>query len=234
MSSDLEGSVTGCNEAAVKIFGWRSCGVLGRTLAAFISGDDGAEQRQLQKTMLAAVLQDGAAPIVAPVQEQSSEAFTAELSVTLLRDGSAPIGMVGMISVTERKMSLPAALNEAQGADAEEDEKAHTVSRQLEGASLILASPLMHRFMRWWTALPATRRACWSRVKPEPARSASPARFINPRTGAAGPGSTSTAQRFLKNEVEMSCLVTRRSVHRRRFLQGGPVRTRRQGHTFSG
>ena len=149
MSADLEGNVTGCNQAAVKIFGCTPAEVLGRTLAAFISGDDGAEQRQLQKTMLAAVLQDGQYRSSLRCKNKAQRNFTAELSVTLLRDsGSAPIGMVAMISVAEEKSNLPAALNKGQGADAEEDEKAHTVSRQLEGANLILASPLMHQFMR--------------------------------------------------------------------------------------
>jgi PAS domain S-box-containing protein len=149
LSADLEGNVTGCNQAAVKIFGCTPAEVLGQTLATFISGDDGAEQRQLQKTMVAAVLQDNQYRSSLRCKNKAQKNFTAELSVTLLRDsGSAPIGMVAMISVAEEKSSLPAGLNKGHGADAEEDEKAHTVSRQLEGANLILASPLMHQFMR--------------------------------------------------------------------------------------
>ena len=149
LSADLEGNVTGCNQAAVKIFGCTPAEVLGQTLAAFISGDDGAEQRQLQKTMAAAVLQEGHYRSSLRCKNKAQKNFTAELAATLLRDsGSAPIGMVAMISVAEEKSNLPAALNKGQGADAEEDEKAHTVSRQLEGANLILASPLMHQFMR--------------------------------------------------------------------------------------
>src|SRR5260370_9008127 len=54
--------------------------------------------------------------------------------------------MVATFCVVEEKSSLGSVLRKTQGA--EEDEVAHTVSRDLEGTNLILASPLMHRFMR--------------------------------------------------------------------------------------
>ncbi len=59
LSADLKGNITGCNDAALKIFGCTAAEVLGRTLAALISGEDGDEQSQLQKTMLTAVLEGG-------------------------------------------------------------------------------------------------------------------------------------------------------------------------------
>jgi PAS domain-containing protein len=59
LSADVKGKVTSCNDAALRIFGCTAAEALGRTLVAFISGKDGAEQSQLQKTMLTAVLEDG-------------------------------------------------------------------------------------------------------------------------------------------------------------------------------
>jgi len=147
-SADLEGNVTGCNASALKIFGCSAAEVLGQNLVAFVVVDDAAERDQLQKTMIAAVLEDDQYGSPLRCKSKAPKTFAAELLITLLRDGSsAPVGMVAMISVAEEKSILPA-LDKTRGADEHEDEAAHTVSRQLEGINLILASPLMHRFMR--------------------------------------------------------------------------------------
>jgi PAS domain S-box-containing protein len=146
LSADLEGKITGCNEAALKVFDCTPAEVLGRTLATFISCEDSAEQRQLQKTILVAVLKDGQYQSRRG-QTNSGKDFTLDLSVTLLRDGgSEPAGMVALLSVAEEKSNLQSVLTQAQ--EEEEDEAAHTVSREIDGTNLILASPLMHRFMR--------------------------------------------------------------------------------------
>jgi PAS domain S-box-containing protein len=146
-SADLKGNITGCNDAALRIFSCSAAEVLGRTLAAVISGEGGAEQSQLQKTMLTAVVEHGQYRSSQSCQNKAAKDFTAELTVTLLRDlESAPVGMVALLSVAEDKSSLGALLTKAQSP--EEDEAAHTVSREIDGTNLILASPVMHRFMR--------------------------------------------------------------------------------------
>jgi PAS domain S-box-containing protein len=151
-SADLDGKITGCNEAALKTFGCAPAEVLGRTLPAFMSGEDGPAQRQLQKTVLAAVLKDGQYRSLNRCQPKGKKEFTAELSVTLLRDGqSAPAGLVALLSVAEEKSTLRSVSVKTEAAEeqgAEPDEPAHTVSRAIDGTNLILASPLMHRFMR--------------------------------------------------------------------------------------
>jgi two-component system nitrogen regulation response regulator NtrX len=147
LSADLEGKITGCNEPALKIFGGSAAEVPGRTLAAFISGEDGVEQRRQQKTMLAAVLKDGQYRSSHRRHTRSERDFIAELSVTLLRDsGSAPAAMVALISVAEEKTNLGSVPVQAHGK--EEDETARTLSREIDGTNFILASPLTHRFMR--------------------------------------------------------------------------------------
>jgi PAS domain S-box-containing protein len=157
LSADLEGHITGCNEAAGKIFSCTPAEALGRTLAAYVSGEEGAALRQLQKTMLAAVLRDGQYRSSHRRQSGSEKNFTAELSLTLLRDGkSAPAAIVALLSVTEEKSNFGSIAVKAQGLQEKvaeeqatrEDEVAHTVSREIDGTNLILASPLMHRFMR--------------------------------------------------------------------------------------
>jgi len=143
LSADLEGVVTGCNDAALKMFSCVPAEVPGRTLASFLSGEGNAEQRGSQKTMLAAVLKDGQYRFSRQCESKAGKRFAVDLSATLLRDGkSAPTGMVAMISVIEDKSGLPSVSVKAR---AEDDQ---TTSREIDGANLIVASPLMHRFMR--------------------------------------------------------------------------------------
>jgi PAS domain S-box-containing protein len=153
VSATHEGTIASCDEATLKIFGCTPSGILGRTLADFILGDDGPDQHQLQKTLLAAVLKDGHFRSLQRRQSRSGKQINIELSVTLLRDAlSAPAGMVALISVAEQE-SNPVSAHDAETKtteqqDKEIDDAAGTVTRQVEGGSLILASPLMHRFMR--------------------------------------------------------------------------------------
>jgi transcriptional regulator with PAS, ATPase and Fis domain len=166
LSADLKGKITGCNEAALKVFNCTAAEVLSQTLPALISVKDGAEQ-SLLKTMLTTLLEHGQYRSSHLCQSKADNKFTVELTLTLLRNGkSAPAGIIALLSVVEEKSisgSLPA---KAQGAkqqdakqqtakqrdlkqqDADEDNSAHTVSREIDGTNLILASPVMHRFMR--------------------------------------------------------------------------------------
>jgi len=146
LSTNLDGKITGCNEAALKIL---DCGidkVLGQTLTAFLSAEDGARLRLL-KIMLATVLKDGHYQTSHRCRTVSGNDFTGDLCITLLRDGiSAPAGMVALISAVEEKPNRAPVVAQAQTAD--DDETVHTVSRKIDGTNLVLASPLMHRFMR--------------------------------------------------------------------------------------
>jgi PAS domain S-box-containing protein len=148
-SADLEGNVTGCNASALKIFGCTLAEITGRALARLFFDTDGSEQGQLQQAMLAAVRQDDCYRTSLRFRTKAQKDFTAELTVTLLQPGSsAPAGMVAMLSVAEAKPKLGNVYKRTGGAHDEEDDVAHTVSRPLEGVNLILASPLMHRFLR--------------------------------------------------------------------------------------
>ncbi len=144
LSADPEGRITGCNEAALDVFGNISAEVLGRPLPAFFLFEDSTERNQMQQTLLAATLREGKYRSSFRCQTKSRKAITIELSVSLLRDGSsAPTGMIALFSVAEEALkAAPISKRE------EEEESAHTVSREIDGTNLILASPLMHRFMR--------------------------------------------------------------------------------------
>jgi PAS domain S-box-containing protein len=152
LSANLKGKITGCDEAALKVFGCTAAEVLGKTLAVLISVKDGAGQSQLLKTMLAAVLEHGQYRCSHSYQNKAGKNFTADLVLTLLRDDrSAPAGIIALLSVVEAKSisgSVPTKARDTKQQDADEDETAHTVSREIDGTNLILASPVMHRFMR--------------------------------------------------------------------------------------
>jgi transcriptional regulator with PAS, ATPase and Fis domain len=144
--ADLEGNITGCNGVAVRMFGCTPA--KRRSLAATILGENVAEQSQLHKVMLDAVVSDGQYRNVWRCRGKCEEGFSAEVSATLLRDGDlAPAGMVVMICGTEDKSPHGSNSVRAQMAD-KPDEVARTVSRPLDGVSLIIASPVMHHFMR--------------------------------------------------------------------------------------
>jgi transcriptional regulator with PAS, ATPase and Fis domain len=145
LSADLEGHITGCNQTTLSIFGCAPAEALGKTLAAFIGGEAGA--KPLQKTMLAAVLKEGLYQSSLQRQTESGKDLAADVSITLLRDGkSVPTGMVAILSVAEEQVNLGSVPAQPQGK--EEDEIARTVSREIDGTNLILASPIMHRFTR--------------------------------------------------------------------------------------
>jgi two-component system response regulator AtoC len=141
--TDLQGNIASCNDATLKLFGCTAADTLDRCLIAFVSGEDGAEQRQRQKALLTGVWAQGQYRLLQRCQTRADRNFTAELAVTLLRDaGSAPSGMIALISVVKESNSAPEKVAEI------DEEAVHTVSRELEGTKFVLASPLMHRFMR--------------------------------------------------------------------------------------
>jgi PAS domain S-box-containing protein len=149
LSLDVKGNITSWNEPVLNIFECTGAELLGRALAAFVSGEDSAEESRLQKTVLSAVLEGGHHRSSHRCRNKSAKEFTVDLTVTLLRHGkSAPAGMIAMLSVAEEKSNLGSVLGTTRSTENAEDDAAHTVSREIDGTNLILASPVMHRFMR--------------------------------------------------------------------------------------
>ncbi|MCU1304063.1 MAG: domain S-box protein [Candidatus Sulfotelmatobacter sp.] len=145
LSADPQGTITGCSEGALNIFGNSPAAVLGHPLAAFFLHEDGAERDKLQQTMLTEALKHGYYKTSFQFQPKSGKTFAGELSVTVLRAASsAPTGLIVTFSVAEEVVKLPP----VPILRTDEEESAHTVSREIDGTNLILASPLMHRFMR--------------------------------------------------------------------------------------
>jgi PAS domain S-box-containing protein len=144
LSADLEGDVTGCNQAALKLFGRTAAEVLAKKLIALVAPESSAASHQ--KSILSAVLETGRYRSAHWCQDKTERRFTADVSIVLLRDSkSAPAGMIALITEVAQESDLKS-LNKVQ--PEAEDEAAHSHAREIDGTSFILASPVMHRFMR--------------------------------------------------------------------------------------
>lgn len=142
-ATDLKGTITGCNAASLAVFGVTPQEILGQTLAAFASTGSSLE------AMLAAVSREGFYRCPCQRQDNSEMERTGELSLTLLRDGrSVATGMIALFLPASRQ-TKPLDPGKAQSrAEGQEEEAPHTESREIDGSAFVLASPLMHRFMR--------------------------------------------------------------------------------------
>ena len=145
--ADVEGKILSYGANAFEVLDNSPEKILGRALASLIVPEGSAEFVHRDKDLVSTVLRDGS--FVAPCQARSKpgKVIDAQLSVALLRDGkSAATGMVGILRwSSEVRTSTKRA---APQTEAEEEDSPHTLSRNIEGAIFVLASPIMHRFMR--------------------------------------------------------------------------------------
>ena len=150
LSADLAGHITACNEAVLKMFGCSAAEILGKTLAVLVAGEGDVEPEKLQETILASVLKHGQFRCSVRCQNRGDRLIAADLSVTLLRDGrSVPAAMVAMLRASDGKLDMGSVGQTALSpATEQEDESPHTICREIDGSAFVLASPLMHRFMR--------------------------------------------------------------------------------------
>ncbi len=141
--ADLEGKVSGCSAGALALLGCSAVEILGRTIASFLSFANDSDASQCQKELQAAVLRDGSYASQCQYQTKSGKLGVAELSVALLRDGrSVPTAMVAIFQVAA------AAARTILPPDGNSEENSATVlSRDIDGATFVVCSPLMHRFM---------------------------------------------------------------------------------------
>ncbi|MGB7131168.1 MAG: sigma 54-interacting transcriptional regulator [Candidatus Sulfotelmatobacter sp.] len=145
LSADLEGKIAGCNDWALKVLSCTFQNILGRQVSELISAENKVESVQLQKAILASVLQQGWYRSPHRCRTDSGEKFSGDLSVTLIRDGqSKPSELVVVISPEREKPALaPLAVKSGPGQPAP-----RTASWNVGDTKLVLSSPIMHQFMR--------------------------------------------------------------------------------------
>lgn len=146
LSTDLEGKIISCNDSAPVFLGSTFENILGKQLSDFISGENKAEHRQLQKTIWASLFKHGQYESELTCRTEFGAGFTISLSIALMRDGcSKPAGIVAVLAKTEANAN-PASPIVKQ--EAEEKKTAEVAFRDIGGTKLILSSPIMHQFMR--------------------------------------------------------------------------------------
>jgi DNA-binding NtrC family response regulator len=115
-----------------------------------ISADGESEKPIASKELLTPALENGQCRSSISHLAADGGRFTIELTIALMRDRDyAPAGMVAIFSAIEEKAvsgSTSQCSQEKQTSTQGDD--ASPLSRQIDGTDFILASPLMHRFMR--------------------------------------------------------------------------------------
>ena len=151
LSADLEGKITGCNEIALTILGCSFEQLLNRDLVFFISHDqeksaDSRRPQTLHTRILAEVLKQGHHQSFYRCKTNLGKEFGAEIFFSALCNGSKPTGLIAVITVTPEKLKdkFTAAESSAQATD----DSSGPPFRDIDGTRLVLASPVMHRFMR--------------------------------------------------------------------------------------
>ncbi len=99
--TDMQGIITGCNEAARRIFGYRAEELRGKSVSMLYPEDDESLQR-----VIGAVQADGEFKGEIRNRTSSGDYIYIHLTVTQLRDGDGhPVGMVGFsVDVTGQKL----------------------------------------------------------------------------------------------------------------------------------
>jgi PAS domain S-box-containing protein len=146
--ADTQGLVTGCNEAVHKILGWRASEIIGQPLESIIFANHEAISERKQE-ILDAVQVRGHYAASRVVQSKSGQSFTANIFVSMFGNGRQSCGMAAIVWVTEKPSAPPLEHLEQTGTGkTPADEVTPPACREIDGTKLILASPVMHRFMR--------------------------------------------------------------------------------------
>jgi PAS domain S-box-containing protein len=147
ITADLQGNITGCNQATLHIYGHAWEELVGKNLAIL----DPEEGATLLDTVLNAVLATGQFQEQVRDRTKSGKTIDVYVFIALLRDeDSTPIGMVrAAFDMSQPALNEPTRAPSGQNAgrpDAE-SRRALVVQRDIDGTPFIIANMLMHKFM---------------------------------------------------------------------------------------
>ena len=148
----LQGNLTACNCSFSELLNRDPRDLYGKNFCALLCPDRGATtQDSSEAQILQAILQRGFHRSELTVQPGSGRESNVTLTATLLRDASMePVAIAGLISMTPKPDSHPAASRQSQhsGVIASSLSPEDSIqTRTIDGVQFILASPIMHRFM---------------------------------------------------------------------------------------
>ena len=152
LSADIEGKISGCNEIVLRILECSVDRLLHRDLIYFIVSHDkekqidGRRHHALLGEILAHVLKGGQHRSLYRCKTESGREFGAEIFISALRNGTRPASILALISIVPEKLKPGfAAATSPQQTD---DDPSGPTFRDIDGTRLVLASPVMYRFMR--------------------------------------------------------------------------------------
>ncbi len=140
--ADLQGEFVACNAEFTRLFSYPSQDLMGREFGALFKDDaKGTGGTQLRNQILDATTGQGHYKSKLMAQPKTGSSFAVEFSSTILRDSSAtPTAFLGVVVPLPEALPHPASTPEAPVARG-------VVSRKIDDALFILASPTMHKFM---------------------------------------------------------------------------------------
>jgi transcriptional regulator with PAS, ATPase and Fis domain len=152
LSLDVAGRITGFSAELPALLSCTADEILASPLTSFLIFGEGREELAGFDAILSTTLRDGQHVSCGRIGKSGKDV---ELSLVVLRDGSsASIGIIAVLkpleaakdTLIERK-PLSQSNVEQQNAEAE-DGPAQAISRNVDGSPFVIASPIMHRFMR--------------------------------------------------------------------------------------
>jgi len=148
ITTDLQGNITGSNQATQRIYGYASQELIGKNVA-MLHLEDGPNSAP--DAMVRAVLARGQFQEQGRNRTKSGKIIDLYVSLTLLRDAdSTPVGMVRVaFDIDQPTLDESPLAPSAQdsGSPSSVSRRAVVVQREIDGTPFIIASKLMHQFM---------------------------------------------------------------------------------------
>ena len=147
IAMDLEGKITGGNEAALRMYGYAREELLGKSVALLCPDD---EQAFLRDSVIRTALEKGQYLGELRTRTKSGKDICVHLYLALLRDDrSTAVGMAGILVDITGQTGCPSDVRPAPEADAGQTNLPDSglVEREINGTKFLVASPVMHRFM---------------------------------------------------------------------------------------
>jgi PAS domain S-box-containing protein len=147
IAMDLEGKITGGNEAALRMYGYAREELLGQSVALLCPDD---EQAFLRDSVIRTAREKGQYLGELRTRTKSGKDICVHLYLALLRDDrSTAVGMAGILVDITGQTGCPSDARPAPSADAGHTSRPNwgLVEREINGTKFLVASPVMHRFM---------------------------------------------------------------------------------------
>jgi PAS domain S-box-containing protein len=147
IAMDLEGKITGGNEAALRMYGYTREELLGQSVALLCPDEEPAF---LRDSVIPTALEKGQYLGELRTRTKSGKDICIHLYLALLRDDVlTAVGMAGILVDITGQTGCPSDARPAPSADAGHTSRPDSglVEREINGTKFLVASPVMHRFM---------------------------------------------------------------------------------------